>query len=84
MQYGLKDNALISHQALTHQACFECRISIYCSNALMPALWAAGQAAAEAATAELADSIDPGEMTEEDVHAAVQRALAPLGFRLPD
>lgn len=42
------------------------------------------QAAAEAATAELADSIDPGEMTEEDVHAAVQRALAPLGFRLPD
>lgn len=52
--------------------------------AFMLPLCAGEQAAAEAATAELADSIDPGEMTEEDVHAAVQRALAPLGFRLPD
>lgn len=42
------------------------------------------KAAAEAATSELADTIDPKHMTEEDVLLAVQASLQPHGFSLPE
>jgi hypothetical protein len=37
---------------------------------------------AAAATAELAETVEVADMGADDVHAAVQRALAPLGLSL--
>ena len=42
------------------------------------------KAAAAAATVQLADTVEPDDMTADDVHAAVQAALEPLGLQLPD
>lgn len=39
---------------------------------------------AAAATAQLAETVEVADMTADDVHAAVQRALEPLGLSLPD
>ena len=38
---------------------------------------------AAAATAELAETVEPAAMTADDVHAAVQRALHAVGLSLP-